>query len=68
MRVPFVFDVSGTRRIDSMAVADVEPGDQAEDWGGLATAAADAGGSVLIPGYDLVRCNIVENYEWTDGA
>ena len=38
------------------------------DWGGLATAAADAGGSVLIPGYDLVRCNIEENCEWTDWA
>ena len=36
------------------------------DMGGLAIAAADVGASILIPGYDLVRCNMEGNCEWTD--
>ena len=42
--------------------------DEPADIGGLGIAAADVGASILIPGYDLVRCNIEGNCDWTDWA
>ena len=57
----YSFNVTTTITIPDESVAE-EPA----DMGGLAIAAADVGASILIPGYDLVRCNMEGNCEWTD--
>ena len=62
---PYSYSYNVTRTI---AVEDHSVADQPTDIGGLATAAADVGASILIPGYGLVRCNIDGDCDWTDWA
>ena len=57
----FSYDVTRTIMLEDQSVAD-----QPADLGGLGIAAADIGASILIPGYDLVRCHMEGNCEWTD--
>ena len=59
--LPFVASGTVTVTVEDQSVAD-EP----TDWGGVATAAADIGASILIPGYDLYRCNIEGDCGWGD--
>ena len=59
--LPFSYDVTVTIALEDQSVAD-EPA----DMGGLGFAAADVGASILIPGYDLVRCNMEGDCDWVD--
>ena len=52
----------------TLRAMDQSVADEPADIGGLGIAAADVGASILIPGYDLVRCNIEGNCDWTDWA
>ena len=51
-----------------VAVPDESVAEQPADLGGLGIAAADVGASILIPGYDLLRCSMEGNCEWSDWA
>ncbi|MCY3820082.1 MAG: hypothetical protein OXH52_12085, partial [Gammaproteobacteria bacterium] len=57
----FSFNVTRTITIPDESVAE-EPA----DMGGLAMTTADVGASILIPGYDLFRCNMEGDCDWTD--
>ena len=57
----YTHNVTRTITLEDHSVAD-EP----TDMGGLGIAVADVGASILIPGYDLVRCNIEGDCDWTD--
>ena len=61
IHLPFSYDVTVTIALEDQSVAD-EPA----DMGGLGFAAADVGASILIPGYDLLRCNMEGDCDWTD--
>ena len=60
---PYSYTHNVTRTI---ALEDHSVADEPTDLGGLGIAAADVGASILIPGYDLLRCNMEGNCDWVD--
>ena len=62
---PYSFSHNVTRTV---AVEDQSVAEEPADVGGLVIAAADVGASILIPGYDLVRCNLDGDCGWSDWA
>ena len=60
---PYSYTYNVTRTV---AVEDQSPADEPADMGGLGIAAADVGASILIPGYDLLRCNMEGDCDWAD--
>ena len=60
---PFSYTYNVTHTV---VLPDESVAEEPADLGGLGIAAADVGASILIPGYDLLRCNLEGDCGWSD--